>query len=114
MASPGSGGWFEADDPMANPHPNSPALTTAVPTGAVAARAEPRVRAVLSPNTTTVAGRRAAGGDTNLVTLTAATVVAAVPASTTTTVAATSAAAGAMARGDLQNLPSMTGRSMRE
>ena len=56
MASWSWGGVLEALVAMARPQPNSPPLTTVVPGGAVAARAAPRVRAVLSPSTTSDGG----------------------------------------------------------
>ncbi len=56
MASSGWGGLLEALAPMASPQPKRPPFTTVVPGGAVAARAAPRVRAVLSPSTTSSGG----------------------------------------------------------
>ena len=57
MASPGFGGSSETPEPMASPQPNRALLRTVVPFGAVAWRAAPKVRPVLSPMTTSIRGR---------------------------------------------------------
>ncbi len=91
--------------PMARPQPNRPWLATEMPGGAVAVRAAPRVRAVLSPSTTTVLG--SVYDDCTLYRLTGAAAVAGttVAATITATVTNAAAAAGPMALTDRQNVP---------
>src|SRR5665213_4550183 len=100
---------------MARPHPYRPPLSTVVPGGAVAARAKPRVSAVLSPRTMTRGGSTAGPETRNGRTATGAAAVATVvvPTTTTATVAPMAASAGPAAVSLRQNTPSMTGRSTR-
>src|SRR5664280_2851605 len=113
MVNSGVGGLFEALAATARPHPKSPPRVTAVPAGAVASSAYPRVNAVLSPSTTTLGGIRAAERGTNRCTTGAASDGTTVPTTTTTTVTATNATAGRTALAERQNRRSITGRSTR-
>lgn len=113
MASCGVGGLLETHWPMARPQPKSPPLITFVPLGAVLWRATPREAAVLSPRTTTTGGRTAGVNERARYrwTWTAAVAGWAVVARMTTVVVTNATVAGAMARSERQNVPTMIGRS---